>query len=141
MSNIVNTLPELTRGEFLGEIKKLDNFVVNAKFTDFTDLIAGCDTFYINSVSKELNLYKNKSLVYAACIQEVYSSFWVVSMYDKNGLVYFEPIDYTADYMRCAGDIYQLIAEYKDRYIYHLDDIYNKYRVDVTNNARFMFNF
>ena len=62
---------------------------------------------------------------------------FITSVYGKNGLVKeYGFFDYERPEMLCLLDLYNAKQEHGEKWFTCLEDIYNKYGVDVTNCVR-----
>ena len=91
-------------------------------------------TFFDNG--QELLLYTNLG-TYSCNYTEYCNIKFVTSVYGKNGLVKeYDFFDYDRPEMLCLLDLYKAKHEHGEKWFICLEEIYNKYGLDVTNCVR-----
>ena len=91
-------------------------------------------TFFDNG--QELLLYTNLG-TYSCNYTEYCNIKFVTSVYGKNGLVKeYDFFDYDRPEMLCLLDLYKAKQEHGEKWFICLEEIYNKYGLDVTNCVR-----
>lgn len=134
---MINTLLELTKGEYSGNIEELKNFVVDGKDTVFQELISDCTSFHYNGT--ELLIYKNNHIVYSGNITEYCEHRFVTSMYGKSGLVYSVPLNYDSGIIKCLEKLYNI--DNPKEFGKALTELYTKYGTDTVTTARWLFDY
>ena len=54
----------------------------------------------------------------------------------KTSFEYLMEVEYAIDLKKCVKEIEELIKCYGDRAVFRLDEVYDKYGIDITNHAR-----
>ena len=137
---MINMLLALTEGETSGNYNAFINSnywaglgVLQDLWIDNHDFKESEITFYDNG--QELLIYSNLG-TYSCNYTEYCNIKFVTSVYSKDGLVLEYPFDYESDTSRCLYDLFELRKTEPERWLYRLDDIYNKYGIDTVNKVR-----
>ena len=136
---LIENLVSLTEGEASGNIEMLLKFVVDGKYTPFQELVKDCDSFYYNG--QELLVYGGNNGAMSANITEYCDKKFITTMYDKSGLIYDSNFSYDNDRIKCLFDLWELKKSNPERWLYRLDIVYDKHGLDVTNAARYDYDY
>lgn len=100
MSNIVDTLCELTKGEYWSNAQSFKEEFINRFYNGlivFNKLdLSEFTQFYDRGNNAELLIYSGRQCVYSCCYTEYYNLKIITCVYGRNGLVYKYDIDYDA---------------------------------------------
>ena len=138
---MINMLLALTEGETSGNYNAFINSnywaglgVLQDLWIDNHDFKESEITFYDNG--QELLIYSNLGTF--ACNYTTYCNMkFITCVYGKNGLVKeYDFFDYERPEMLCLLDLYNAKQEHGEKWFTCLEEIYNKYGVDVTNCVR-----
>ena len=138
---MINTLLALTSGETSGNYNTFINSnywaglgVLQDLWIDNHNFKESEITFYDNG--QELLIYSNLGTF--ACNYKNYCNMkFITSVYGKNGLVKeYDFFDYDRPEMLCLLDLYNAKQEHGEKWFICLEEIYNKYGLDVTNCVR-----
>ena len=138
---MINMLLALTEGETSGNYNAFihSNYycamgILQDLWIDNHDFKESEITFYDNG--QELLIYSNLGTF--ACNYKTYCNMkFITSVYGKNGLVKeYDFFDYDRPEMLCLLDLYNAKQEHGEKWFTCLEDVYNKYGLDVTNCVR-----
>lgn len=98
MGNIVNTICELTKGEYWSNTQEFKEEFIS-RFYNGSIIFDGLELseftqFYDRGSNAELLLYSGRQCVYSCCYTEYYNQKIITSIYGRNGLVYKYNINY-----------------------------------------------
>ncbi len=100
MANIVNTICELTKGEYWSNTQEFKEEFINRFYNGsiiFDALeLSKFTRFYDRGSNAELLLYNGRQCVYSCSYTEYYNQKIITCVYGRNGLVYERKIDYDA---------------------------------------------
>lgn len=137
---MITTLLALTEGETSGNYNTFiySNYwcglgVLQDLWMRNHDLEETKITFYDNG--QELLLYTNLGTY--ACNYTTYCDIkFITSVYGKDGLILEYDFDYDNPVSLCLYDLWELVKECPERWMYNLGHIYDKYGVDIVNLVR-----
>lgn len=137
---IISTLYDLSKGVQCGLISELEDVVVDAKYTIFQQLIDGCTNYRLTDT--ELVLYKGNKAIYSGQYVQFCDCIFITVMYDESGVVYDSNLDYCNDTsLNVLQSLWAIKNKYPERWMFHLDTIYNRFGVDHTNAARELYGY
>lgn len=138
--SIINNLVSLTEGETAGNYESF----INANYYCSTGIIHDLWIYNHDIKEKKIIFYDDNQelLIHTnidtfSCAYKTYCNIkFITHIFDKKGLVKEYSFNYDSDICNCLYDISELKKKFPDRWVYRLDDIYNKYGVDTVNAVR-----